>query len=368
MFEGLIGTIAIVALIIVAVRQNKPHRPARTRNRRAAQLRAGKARPSESSKLAAAPAERVGRRHPTRRRREAAAATTDSRTVRTLGGARTLGGRRVGIRGTRRHGRRPSIARRAGGARGGKGHGEKARHRDRARHALGGLGRRTGAGARRPLPHPLFDRGRHFRPRRAADHGRPARPGAGRRRRVHPPHRLQGAGRGRGRRLCAGHPDRRRRLHAVRHGLCRAWHLRLHRPDARLPAARRHRRRHDRGGAGAWPGAGRHRPARLDDHAGAGLVAVAERLGAVRLSGDRAGRQHRDRAPARLEVPRGGRLRRHRPLDAALSERGAGPGFHGGDVHQPRHARRAGLRLAAAQRRCRTDSIGRRSRRLSSSR
>ena len=90
-------------------------------------------------------------------------------------------------------------------------------------------------------------------------------------------------------------------------------------PAFGLPAARRHRRRHDRGGARAWPGAGRHRPARLDDHAGAGLVAVAERLGAVRLSGDRACRQHRDRAHARLEVPRRGRLRRHRPLDAALS-------------------------------------------------
>ena len=38
-------------------------------------------------------------------------------------------------------------------------------------------------------------------------------------------------------------------------------------------------------GARAWPGAGRHRPARLDGHAGPRLVAVAERLGAVRLSG-----------------------------------------------------------------------------------
>ena len=57
---------------------------------------------------------------------------------------------------------------------------------------------------------------------------------ARRRRRIHPPHRLQGAGRGRGRRLCAGHPDCRRRLHAVRHGLCRARHLRFHRPGARV--------------------------------------------------------------------------------------------------------------------------------------
>ena len=68
-------------------------------------------------------------------------------------------------------------------------------HRDRARHALGGLGRRPGAGAGRHLPGPLFDRGRHFRPRTAADPRRLPRPRAGRGRRVHPPHRLPDAGR-----------------------------------------------------------------------------------------------------------------------------------------------------------------------------
>ena len=52
-------------------------------------------------------------------------------------------------------------------------------------------------------------------------------------------------------RLRARHIDGGWRLYAVRHGLCRTWRLRLHRPVGRLRAARRHRHRHHRRLTGA---------------------------------------------------------------------------------------------------------------------
>ena len=98
MFEGLIGTIAIVVLIIVAVRQNKR---IGLLEREIGALRSfvlAKPTADESSKPAA-PAEESAATSD-QASGEAAAATTDSRTVRTSRGARTLGGRRVGIRKT----------------------------------------------------------------------------------------------------------------------------------------------------------------------------------------------------------------------------------------------------------------------------
>ena len=131
-------------------------------------------------------------------------------------------------------------------------------------------------------------------------------------RRICPSYRLRGADRRHGRRLCSGHPDRGRRLHPVRRRLCRARRLRLHRPGAGLHPDGPRRRRHDRRRAGPWPGAGRPRPPRLHAHAAAGVVAIAQRLGAVRLSGHRACRQHGDCPPAQLDRHRIGGLRRRR--------------------------------------------------------
>ena len=169
-------------------------------------------------------------------------------------------------------------------------------------HALGSVGRRPGAGAGRHFPYPLFYRGRHFRPRtEAGPRGHPRR-GTGGSRRVHSPHRLPDAGRRRRQRLCSGHSHRSRRLHAVRHDLRRARHLRLHRPVHRLHAAGLDRHRDDCGSAGPWPGAGRRRRRRLLRDAGPCLVASAEPVGAVRLHRDRAGRGRLYRAAARLEA------------------------------------------------------------------
>ena len=105
---------------------------------------------------------------------------------------------------------------------------------------------------------------------------------------------------------------------------------------------------HDRRRAGPWPGAGRHRPARLDGHAGAGLLAGAERLGAVRLSGDRAGRQHRrSRGMRDWKFLAAAGFVGTGAVDAALHERGADRRiFTVVDVHHAGDARRAGLRLA----------------------
>ena len=68
-------------------------------------------------------------------------------------------------------------------------------------------------------------------------------------------------------------------------------------PAFAFTAARRHRRGDDRRRSRPRPGAGRHRPARLDGDAGACVLAGAQSLGAVRLSGDRACR-HRASSPA----------------------------------------------------------------------
>ena len=165
-------------------------------------------------------------------------------------------------------------------------------------------------------------------------------------RRVHPPHRLPDAGRGHRQRLCAGHPHGRRRLHAVRHGLCRARHLRLHRPGRRLHAAWPDRHRHHCRIAGPWPGAGRRRHRRLLCHAGPGCVGSAEPMGAVRLHRHRAGGRGIDRAAARLEAADGRRPVRRRAVDAALCRHRPAARSAGRRLHHRGDAGRASLRLA----------------------
>ena len=185
--------------------------------------------------------------------------------------------------------------------------------RDRARHALGGLGRRHRAGAGRPVPGALLDRGRHVRSRRAAHHGGAARPGAGRR-----PANSSAAPASRCRSRAAAGAYVPGILTAAgaftlfgavyaAHGVygfigpVLAFILLGLVGVVTIAAALVH----GQALAGLGLLGAMLTPA-------AGLVAVAQRLGAVRLSGDRACRQHGHCPPARLDLHRIGGLRRRR--------------------------------------------------------
>ena len=121
-------------------------------------------------------------------------------------------------------------------------------------------------------------------------------------------------------------------------------------PAARLHAAGCDRHRRHRAGARPRPGAGRHRPARLDGHADPRLLAVAERLGAVRLPRHRARRQHRHRQVARLGVPgRRGLCRRRAVVLGLRRRRPACGGPRRRPVHQCGGARLARLHLASPE-------------------
>ena len=192
MFGELVGFVAIVALMVVVWRQQQrlrvlefdleglrtaflAHREKVSVRQRHAQARR---RPTA---IAAWRTRRSDRRAPSASRALAASATADCRPGRRRRrqpeAARCRRSRSLPRRpGRGRRKATPAPSRQPPPAKAGA-----PDHRDRARHALGGLGRRPGAGAGRHLPRPLFDRGRHFRPRSAADPRRHPRRRAGRR-------------------------------------------------------------------------------------------------------------------------------------------------------------------------------------------
>ena len=170
MFGGFLGFLAVVALIVAAVRQHRriEKLEANVDELRLKLLLSGAAAEEASAKrrlprLPAAEADEAD----TAADEPVEASAPEAVVAGPWTNAAQVRGLKAAVVWRRR--RRRSLRRKS------------ARHRNRDRHALGGLGRRRRAGARRPLPGPLLDRGRHVRPRRAADPGRAPRPGAGRR-------------------------------------------------------------------------------------------------------------------------------------------------------------------------------------------
>ena len=92
------------------------------------------------------------------------------------------------------------------------------------------------------------------------------------------------AGRGDSRRARAEHPHRRRHGQRLRHRLCRACALRLHRSGRGLRPARPHRRRHHARRRAARAGAGGPRSRRLAGRAAARVVRRAQSVAARDLS------------------------------------------------------------------------------------
>ena len=183
-------------------------------------------------------------------------------------------------------------------------------HRDRARHALGGLGRRPGAGAGRHFPRPLFDRGRHFRPRTAADprrHPRASRWSAAASSSAAPASRCRSRASANayvpGILTAAGAFTLFGAVYAA-HGI-----YGFIGPTAAFMLLGADRHRHDCRIAGPWPGAGRRRRRSAPTSRRCWSRRRRPTNGRCSASRDRAGRRGLHRAAARLEAADGRRLR-----------------------------------------------------------